>query len=56
MEHGIGKFRDNKLKVPKAMMTTEKKKKKSQISKGSFISYVDGPLIDKTASLFSKLT
>lgn len=55
MKHGIGKFRDNKLKVPKAMMTTEKKKK-SQISKGSFISYVDGPLIDKTASLFSKLT
>lgn len=26
MKHGIGKFRDNKLKVPKAMMTTEKKK------------------------------
>ena len=25
MKHGIGKFRDNKLKVPKAMMTIEKK-------------------------------
>lgn len=37
MKHGIGKFRNNMLRVGKSKMT---RKKKSQICEAAFISYI----------------